>query len=88
MKLYQYLISNSTIHEEDRYLLPEATKTDISMTVNVRQLFHILNLRLDKHAQWEIRELAEKLQDEAASYNEQWSTLMNMYITTYPHEVV
>lgn len=86
---YQTMLNIFNIRPEDaRYLLPEATKTDISMTVNVRQLFHILNLRLDKHAQWEIRELAEKLQDEAASYNEQWSTLMNMYITTYPHEVV
>lgn len=44
--------------EDARYLLPECCKTDIVVTMNWRELFHFWNLRTDKHAQWEIRELA------------------------------
>ena len=47
--------------EDARFLLPEATKTSIVVTMNYRELFHFFDLRLDKHAQWEIRELANKM---------------------------
>ena len=49
--------------EDARYLLPEAMKTVITVTVNVRSLFHFFDLRLGQHAQWEIRELAAKMLD-------------------------
>ena len=44
--------------EDARYLLPEATKTSLAVTMNLRSLFHFFDLRLGKKAQWEIRELA------------------------------
>ena len=46
--------------EDARYLLPEATKTNITMTVNVRELYHFLDMRTDKAAQWEIRWLSTR----------------------------
>lgn len=47
------------IHAEDaRYILPEATKTAITVTMNLRELSEFLRQRMDSHAQWEIRELA------------------------------
>lgn len=52
--------------EDARYVLPEATKTNLIMTCNVRQLFHIFDMRMDKAAQWEIRRLASALQKESA----------------------
>lgn len=53
---------NDGIKPEDaRFMLPEATKTMIVMTMNWRELLHFLDLRLDKHAQWEIRELAANM---------------------------
>jgi len=47
--------------EEARYVLPQALKTSILMTVNLRELIHIIKLRRDKKAQTEIYELADKL---------------------------
>ena len=47
--------------EDARYLLPEATKTTVTMTMNLRELFHFLDLRTDDNAQWEIRGLANEI---------------------------
>jgi thymidylate synthase (FAD) len=38
-------------------LLPNATETKLSMTMNARELFHFFSLRLCKRAQWEIRNM-------------------------------
>lgn len=68
--------------EDARFLLPEATKTDITMTVNVRELFHFLDLRCDSHAQWEIRDLANAIRDEVDGINDQWHELMSLWEVT------
>ena len=44
--------------EDARYLLPNATETKIVVTMNFRSLRHFFEVRCDKAAQWEIRELA------------------------------
>lgn len=49
--------------EDARYVLPEGTCTNLTVCFNFRELRHFLKLRLDKHAQWEIRELAKKMKD-------------------------
>jgi len=50
------------VHLEDaRYLLPNALMTNISVTMNARELLHFFSLRLASSAQWEIRELALKM---------------------------
>jgi thymidylate synthase (FAD) len=66
--------------EDARYLLPEATKTEITMTMNCRELFHFLDMRLDQHAQWEIRDLASAIRDEVYFINDQWAALIDMYM--------
>lgn len=53
--------------EDARYLLPEATKTDIVVTMNWRELFHFWDLRCDPCAQWEIRDLAWSMVDACRS---------------------
>lgn len=45
--------------EDARYILPNACCTNITVTMNARELRHFFKLRLCKRAQWEIRELAE-----------------------------
>lgn len=65
--------------EDARYLLPEATKTNLVMTCNVRQLFHILDMRDDSAAQWEIRELVHGIADALRGHSEQWDELIGMY---------
>ena len=44
--------------EDARYVRPNAAVTNITMTVNPRELLHILSLRCAPDAQWEIRDLA------------------------------
>lgn len=65
--------------EDARYLLPEATKTNLVMTMNVRELFHFLDLRTDKAAQWEIREMANLLKEKLQTYDEQWQKLIEFW---------
>jgi thymidylate synthase (FAD) len=44
--------------EDARFVLPNATKTEIAMTCNLRQWLHVFKERaLNKHAQWEIRSI-------------------------------
>ncbi len=47
--------------EDRRFVLPEATATSLVMTGNFRSWRHFLHLRLDKAAQWEIREVAQAI---------------------------
>jgi len=47
--------------EDARYLLPPAFYTHIAVTMNAREIRHFLKLRLDKHAQKEIRDVAREI---------------------------
>lgn len=47
--------------EDARFVLPNACTTRLMMTMNARELKHFFALRLCSRAQWEIRELAEKM---------------------------
>ena len=60
---YDYLISWGVKREDARFVLPQAMETDLYMSCNLRELLHIYKLRSDKSAQWEIRELVEKLRE-------------------------
>jgi thymidylate synthase (FAD) len=55
--LYQELLQFVPA-EDARFILPNATETKMVATANARELMHFFRLRLDSHAQWEIRELA------------------------------
>lgn len=54
---YAFLIDNKVKPEDARYILPNATQTELYMTLNLRELMHISNERLCMRAQWEIRHL-------------------------------
>ena len=47
--------------EDARYILPNACCTNIMITMNARELRHFFALRCCHRAQWEIRELAQKM---------------------------
>ena len=47
--------------EDARFVLPNATTTKLIMTMNAREIKHFLSLRECNKAQWEIRELAERI---------------------------
>ena len=48
-------------NEDARYVLPNACATSLYLSCNLRELIHICNERLCSKAQWEIRELVEKM---------------------------
>ncbi len=43
------------------YILTNAHRKRVSMKINARELYHIARLRADQHAQWDIRETAERI---------------------------
>ncbi len=77
--IYEYLLENGIKAEDARYVLPNAAKTTVTMTMNVREFFSFLNLRLSTHAQKEIRDLAQMMREAAANESEQWAQLMDIY---------
>lgn len=48
--------------EDARFVLPNATMTNITMTANPRELRHVFGLRCDVAAQWEIRDVCWAMQ--------------------------
>lgn len=57
---YQELI-NAVPAEDARYILPNACTTSLMATFNARSLLNFIEHRTCMRAQWEIRELAEKM---------------------------
>ena len=53
--------------EDARNVLPNATKTNILLSCNLRQLMHVCNWRLCKHAQLEVRTMVGKMKEEVLS---------------------
>lgn len=47
--------------EDARYILPNACKTNLIITMNARELRHFFLLRCCNRAQWELRQLAEQM---------------------------
>jgi len=59
VETYKSLLSLNIPEEDARFVLPNATETKMVATANARELMHFFKLRLDTHAQWEIRNLAK-----------------------------
>ena len=58
---YNKLLDMGIPAEDARYVLPNATCTNIIVTMNARSLLNFFELRCCLHAQWEIRTLANKM---------------------------
>jgi len=63
-KQYNKLIEMKIPSEDSRYVLPNATCTNIIVTMNARSLLNFFELRCCLHAQWEIRILANLMLNE------------------------
>lgn len=61
--VYEALQTFDIPNEDIRYLLPNACCTTIDASFDFRNLIHFMNERLCTRAQWEIRELAQKMRD-------------------------
>ncbi|MFP4001239.1 MAG: FAD-dependent thymidylate synthase [Thermoplasmata archaeon] len=58
---YQKLIDKDIPAEDARYVLPNATRSNIIVSMNARELWHFFSLRCCRRAQWEIKEMAERM---------------------------
>lgn len=76
---YQGAIKAGMKPEDARYLLPEATKTSLVVTMNSRQIFHFANMRVDNAAQWEIRDLARCMLKELKDEGEEWAFIIGLW---------
>jgi thymidylate synthase (FAD) len=58
---YQTLLQKGIPKEDARFILPNAAKTNIMVTMNARELRHFFNVRCCTRAQWEMRETATEM---------------------------
>jgi thymidylate synthase (FAD) len=59
--LYEQLLDLGVPPEDARYVLPNATVSQIVITANFRELRHFFGVRTHQRAHWEIREIALKI---------------------------
>jgi thymidylate synthase (FAD) len=67
MELYGELVAAGIPGEDARFVFPNATRTNLVMTTNLRALIHMSGLRLCTMAQWEIRRLFQLIRHEIFS---------------------
>jgi len=60
---YQVCLENGLSRELSRIVLPVSNYTELYWKTDLNNFFKFLRLRLDPHAQWEIRELARIMYD-------------------------
>ncbi|WP_400234387.1 FAD-dependent thymidylate synthase [Methanomethylophilus alvi] len=58
---YSKLIGIGIPAEDARYVLPNGCTTNITITMNARELLHFFSMRCCNRAQWEIREMADEM---------------------------
>ena len=54
-------LSGEVANQDARFVLPQAAETKIVVTMNCRELLHFFQHRCCSRAQWEIRQLANKM---------------------------
>lgn len=65
---YQELLEMGLPPEDARFVLPIGTKVNMVMTMNVRMLMHVADMRAAADSQWEIRGMTEQILDLAAQW--------------------
>ena len=61
LKTYKELLKLDVCREQARGILPQNMMTTFYCTGNLRNVLHFLGLRMDAHAQWEIRQYANAM---------------------------
>ena len=61
--LYESLLEEGVCREQARGNLPQCTYTEFYWKINLHNLMHYLHLRMDEHAQKEIRDYANAIYD-------------------------
>jgi thymidylate synthase (FAD) len=67
-RIYEYLLKNDVAREQARRHLPLCTYTELYWKIDLHNLMHFLKLRMDSHAQQEIREFANAMHDQISQF--------------------
>ena len=59
--LYKDLLKEGVKREDARFVLPNGGTTELVVTGNFQAWLDFIKLRADKHAQWEIRDVAKEI---------------------------
>lgn len=73
---YNDLLEMGVAPENARMVLPIGTKVNMTFSLNPRTLLHIADMRAAADAQWEVRDLTNKLLDVASEY---FPAIMHIY---------
>lgn len=60
-KFYQEMVKDGIPKEDARYILPNATVSEIVLSANLREFRHIFEVRCNPRAHWEIRAVCLKM---------------------------
>ncbi|MFB6124881.1 MAG: FAD-dependent thymidylate synthase [Halanaeroarchaeum sp.] len=63
VEAYQDLLELGMPPEDARFVLPLGTEVNIVMSLNARMLMHVADMRAAADAQWEVRQMTEKILD-------------------------
>lgn len=61
MEIYESMVEDGVPKEDARFLLPLGTCVNFTMSGNARTFMHICNIRSKGNAQWEVREMTDKI---------------------------
>jgi thymidylate synthase (FAD) len=81
---YENMVDNGVPKEDARMVLPLGTKVNLTFSMNARSLMHLLDMRMKANAQWEIRELSDKLLEEAKDW---MPTTFKLYEENHPNRL-
>jgi thymidylate synthase (FAD) len=68
LNVYNKLLEMGVCREQARSILPQNMMTTFYCTMNMRNALHFLSLRMESHAQWEIRVYANAIHDILKEY--------------------
>lgn len=87
LETYHNMLEAGVPAEDARYILPQGGTTALVVTMNLRELFHFLELRTDWHAQWEIRGVARAMLEAVSGIDAQYATIMGLWKADHPTNV-
>jgi thymidylate synthase (FAD) len=64
LDFYEDMVAAGIPKEDARFVLPVGTPVNMTFSGNARTMLHLLDMRRKQNAQWEIRELSERLLSE------------------------
>lgn len=82
--LYEEMVEVGVPKEDARFILPIGTPVNMSVTLNARGWMHVFDMRRKPDAQWEVREMSNRVFDEFRN----WMPITGqLYEESAPHKL-